>query len=257
MENIGKIVNRDPKRTLIASLLLPGLGQLYNGEPIKALCFFLLTLATPLTLLRISVTMPGRLLIGGVFVSLIGMITVFIVAIRDGWKTASLRGSGFLLKAYNRWYVYLLLWIAGAVWVTGAVFGYTQNHVVQFCRIVSASMEPALQKGDFVLFDKTVNGCYTPHKNDVVIFRYPDDPSKIFVKRVAGIPGDTLSFDNAPATIVPHGCVFVLGDNRGHAVDSRTFGPIPASSIIGVARQVYFSIGPGGIKWGRIGKTLP
>jgi signal peptidase I len=56
--------------------------------------------------------------------------------------------------------------------------------------------------------------------------------------------------------VVPPGTVFVLGDQRGHAVDSRTFGPVPLANVKGVARQVWFSRGVEGVRWSRIGHQL-
>jgi signal peptidase I len=257
MEPLAKITNRDKKKAVLASLIMPGMGQIYNGELIKGVCFFILVLAVPLLLLRITMWLPDRLLLLGASASLTGALAVCLLSIVDAARTASATGAGYILKSYNRWYIYALLGIVCSCWLSGMAFSYTQDHILQFCRIVSSSMEPALLKGDFVLFDKSAAGRFTPHKGDVVIFRYPDDPAKIYVKRIAGLPGDTLSIDNLPQVIVPHGDVFVLGDNRAHAVDSRSFGPIPIGNIIGKARQIYFSFGPEGIRWERMGQTLP
>jgi signal peptidase I len=55
---------------------------------------------------------------------------------------------------------------------------------------------------------------------------------------------------------VPAGEVFVLGDNRGNSVDSRSFGTVPMEDVIGRVRQVWFSSGGTGIRWARIGATI-
>jgi signal peptidase I len=250
------IGNRDKDKARLAAIVLPGLGQIYNGEPLKGICFFSIFILLPITLLRATMMFPDSLLMVGVLISFISMCSMYVIAIFDASRSASLKGKGYLLKAYNRWYVYLLLWFGAAFWIAGSLAASTQKNIMMFCRIVSGSMEPSLQKGDFVIFDNTSAGKVAPHKGDVILFRYPDDRSKLYVKRLAGLPGDTLPLDNSSVIIVPHGHVFVLGDNREHAKDSRTYGPVPLCDVLGKARVVYFSVGPQGIRWSRIGKTL-
>jgi signal peptidase I len=250
------IVNREKGRAIIAGIVMPGLGQFYNGEPLKGICFFSLFILLPLCLLRMTMMLPDSFLIMGVIVSFLSLCALYTIAVIDGHRNASLKGKGYILKSYNRWYIYLLLWCAAAFWTAGSIAAYTQNNIIMFGRITSGSMEPSLQKGDFVIFDNTAAGRISPRKNDIILFRYPDDRSKLYVKRLVGLPGDTLSTGNSSPVIVPHGHVFVLGDNREHAVDSRTYGPVPLSDVLGKARQVYFSVGPHGICWNRIGKTL-
>jgi len=69
------------------------------------------------------------------------------------------------------------------------------------------------------------------------------------------MPGETVRLADGSTRIVPHGSVYVLGDNREHSLDSRTFGFVPLGDITAKVRQVYFSRGEDGIRWNRIGKT--
>ncbi|HEY8694971.1 MAG TPA: signal peptidase I [Chloroflexota bacterium] len=116
-----------------------------------------------------------------------------------------------------------------------------------------AAMEPTLKDGQFLI---VLTGNRHPNRGDVVLFRYPLDPSKSFVKRVIGIAGDTVevrtqqtivdgkvmsepyikSAENGlyPPTVVPTGQYFVLGDNRNNSSDSRSFGMVPAEDIVGI-----------------------
>ncbi|MBX6394544.1 MAG: signal peptidase I [Alicyclobacillaceae bacterium] len=128
------------------------------------------------------------------------------------------------------------------------------------------SMEPTLHNGERLIVDKIVYDFGSPHYGDVVIFRYPADPSQDFVKRVIGLPGDrieirggvvyrngqpleepyTAEAPRAPfgPAVVPPGHVFVLGDNRNHSKDSRdpSVGMVPYGNLIGRADVIFWPL---------------
>jgi signal peptidase I len=163
-----------------------------------------------------------------------------------------------MVKWYNKWYFYAAMGMMCSVFITSAAFSYVSNNIVQFCRIVTASMTPAVAPGDFVIVDKTYYKHNPPKKGDVILYRYPDDRSKLYIKRIGGLPGDTIKLQSGDI-VVPHGHVFALGDNAGHSDDSRHYGPIPLTELLGKARQVYFSFSmeEKGIRSERTGLTLP
>ena len=134
--------------------------------------------------------------------------------------------------------------------------------VVQAFSIPSVSMERTLLVGDRVLVNKLSDHGHTPHRGDVVVFKRPPGEEaaaiKDLIKRVIGLPGDTVSAQDGrlylngkalsepyladgtrtvmdQSVTVPAGHVFVMGDNRTQSRDSRFFGPIKISSIIGKA----------------------
>lgn len=156
---------------------------------------------------------------------------------------------------------------------------------VQAFKIPSGSMEPTLLVGDHILVNKFIYGVKLPFINktiipvsepergDVIVFIYPVDPSKDFIKRVIGLPGDqvkivgqeilingkpyddphghysnagrgsTKAGDNAqfgPVT-VPEDNLFVMGDNRNHSYDSRFWGFVPMNDVKGEAFIIYWS----------------
>ena len=156
---------------------------------------------------------------------------------------------------------------------------------VQNFRVEGPSMEPTLGNGQHVLVNKIVylrinpnklagfipffnsNGgevfpFHAPNRGEIVIFRFPRDPSRDFVKRVVGVPGDTVEIRQGRLLVngverpepyvvnrdetsmrpvaVPPDSFFVLGDNRRASSDSREWGPVPAENLIGRAWVTYW-----------------
>ena len=131
-------------------------------------------------------------------------------------------------------------------------------------RVDGGSMLETLQNGEVMFVTKYDYLGKDPERFDVVICHYPDRGTTNFVKRVVGLPGDTVEIKDGylyvngtkygetyiehrpltdfPATEVPEGCYFVMGDNRSNSHDSRAYdvGPLTRSQILGHVRQVIF-----------------
>lgn len=171
---------------------------------------------------------------------------------------------------------------------------FIRTWVVQAFKIPTGSMEQNLLIGDHLLVNKygfapmssSVEQTLLPiqpiHRGDVVVFKYPEEPERDFIKRVIGLPGETLEVRNkkvyingraldepyvhylqpadpersehtsldvreryGPVTI-PAGHYFVMGDNRDNSQDSRYWGFLPARYIKGKALMVYWSYEAGG-----------
>ena len=135
--------------------------------------------------------------------------------------------------------------------------------IVQAFYIPSGSMEPTLMIDDRILVAKFVYRLRPVHRGDVIVFRYPLNPQRDFVKRVMGLPADRVrlkngvvyvgdralsekgytikpDFGNYGPVIVPANQYFVLGDNRNNSEDSRFFGYVPRGNIIGKAVFIYW-----------------
>ncbi|OGW38556.1 MAG: signal peptidase I [Nitrospirae bacterium GWD2_57_9] len=250
--------NMERKKWLAAvmGMTMPGMGQIYNGEMIKGVSYFAIFLALFATGFRWTVLLPDRLLIIGALVTLTIAIAVFAMIIIDAYRKAGKIGTDYRLKSYNRWYFYLAVWLLGSVLVSGSVYDYLKNNIIEAYKIVTTSMEPVILEGDRVFADKTAYRRMPPKKGDIILFVYPDDRSKVFIKRLEGLPGDMIVRSNGGKEQVPHGTIYVLGDNKDQSVDSRTFGFVPLRDLIGKVRQVYYSSTDEGVRWDRIGTTL-
>jgi len=124
------------------------------------------------------------------------------------------------------------------------------------------SMFPTFNNGEYLIVDEISYIVGNPHRGDVIIFRYPNDTKKFFIKRIIGMPNEEISINNGKITIIntenPDGFVldepyideefnttlnykinndeyFVLGDNRNRSSDSRVWGTLPSKLIIGRA----------------------
>jgi len=135
------------------------------------------------------------------------------------------------------------------------------NAVSARIRVDSISMQPTLYAGDFVLVNKLAYWIGEPQHGDVIVFYYPPNPAEIpYIKRVVGLPGDQVNIANGKVYIngdefiepylkvptkrggewtVPADSLFVMGDNRNNSSDSRSWGFVPISNVIGKAEVIY------------------
>ncbi|MDX1778160.1 MAG: signal peptidase I [Thermodesulfobacteriota bacterium] len=177
-----------------------------------------------------------------------------------------------------------------------------RTFVVQAFKIPSGSMEPTLLVGDHILVNKFIYGEHIPFtdmkildfrdpkQGEIIVFVYPKDESKDFIKRVIGVEGDTIEIkdkklyingqpfvdpyghfkdnavipghiqprDNFGPVTVPEDSLFVMGDNRDRSADSRFWGFVRLNQVKGKAFLIYWSWGGfmRDIKFGRIGKLI-
>ncbi len=135
-------------------------------------------------------------------------------------------------------------------------------YVAQPFIVSGASMDPTFSNGQYLIVDQLTYHFHEPQREDVIIFKYPLNPSVFFVKRIIGLPGETLTLKNKHVTIVnkeyPEGIeiddshvgderkgmddftvtlgdteYFVMGDNRRESSDSRVWGPLERKFIVG------------------------
>ncbi len=128
-------------------------------------------------------------------------------------------------------------------------------------RVDGFSMLPTLQDGEFVLVNRLAYRFDAPQRGDIIVFHFPPDPTQDLIKRVIGLPGDTINVQGgvvfvndeplpepyiaqAPfytgSWVVPAGNLFVLGDNRNDSSDSHSWGMLPFENIVGKAVLIYW-----------------
>jgi signal peptidase I len=173
---------------------------------------------------------------------------------------------------------------------------FVRTFLVQAFAVPTPSMEKTVLAGDHVVVNKFVFApravaaldrwlpCRPVRHRDLIVFKFPEDPRRDFVKRVVALPGDTIEIrdktvlvngrsesaagafhsearvwpddrevpdalkrrDQLPLSVVPPETYFAMGDNRDNSYDSRFWGPVPAANLKGSPLFVYWSYPPGG-----------
>jgi signal peptidase I len=179
---------------------------------------------------------------------------------------------------------------------------FIRTFVIQAFKIPSGSMKETLKIGDHILVNKFIYGVKipflqttiipitNPKRGDIVVFKFPEDPSKDFIKRVIGVAGDVVEIrdkkvyvnnkllnhdfgihtdsyifpasaqprDNFGPVVVPPHSLFVMGDNRDQSYDSRFWGFVDLKAVKGKALMIYWSWDKENfdVRWNRIGHFL-
>jgi len=183
---------------------------------------------------------------------------------------------------------------------------FIRAFVVQAFKIPSGSMEPTLLVGDYLMVNKFIYGIRIPYsdvkffqfkkprRGEIIVFIFPLDPSKDFIKRVIGTEGEKVEIihskiyindrliddpwgrfltediprsflqrmENFGPVVVPKDSLFVLGDNRDNSEDSRFWGFLNVNAVLGKAFIIYFSWDGNAqnpldtVRWSRIGKLI-
>jgi signal peptidase I len=157
----------------------------------------------------------------------------------------------------------LSVWLRDLV-ISLAISAFIIVFLYQPVKVEGTSMMPSLDDQERIFVNKFVYRLEPIERGDIVVFRYPRDPSKSFIKRVIGLAGDHIQIDDgrvfvngklldedyvpqiyadhrsSPELIVPPGSYFVLGDHRTMSNDSRDFGPVDAGFIYGKAVFGYW-----------------
>ena len=140
---------------------------------------------------------------------------------------------------------------------------FVYSFIAQPFLVQGASMEPNFESGDYLLVDEVTYRFREPERGEVVVFRNPANENEFYIKRVVGLPGETVIIQDGQVTIdgepikegylsegqnlkgeyifkLAEGEHFVMGDNRAQSFDSRSWGPLDEDLIIGIVRLRFW-----------------
>ncbi len=263
---------KDPLIALLLTVLIPGLGHVYAGRRKAGIKFFCLLVLLPLALVCYAALPFTRFNWGigycilAIFLFLAGL-SIFVLF--DVYQCA---------KSFNRRHnVKTNTSKAGKFWlivyIVFFMFVFNPRPFV-FCGIIkpfkipTGAMAPTLIPADMLFVNKAIYKFSEPQRGDVIVFKYPDDPSLFFIKRIAGLPGEKLEIRDGQLVIngkivksiapgggylnaggygqegqvieIPKENYFVLGDNTLNSKDSRYWGFVPKENLIGKAYKIYY-----------------
>lgn len=245
--------------------------------------------------LFIALVLPALLTAPLLLIATLLTVGIWVFSIIDACRQAA-NLPHFELKNWQTSGMYCLVFLVCALIILPSTVIWGRKNLVEPFQVPSKSMEPSVLQGDYLFANKSYNcpNCLqSVERGDVAIFVYPDNRSFHYIKRIIGLPGDTVSINNGTVTVngerlnsdndpdtenlegkswqvqwfddtpdddyeitIQPGHAFVLGDNRTRSNDSRVFGQVPLSDIVGKARQVWFSRSENGVRWSRIAQLL-
>lgn len=265
---------RKPVVAALLSSVVPGLGQVYNSQPVKGILFYL---ATFLLIILLSFTGLQFSFYGLMAIILLGLFLWLLIVVESFIAAGKVKSS--TLKPYNKWYVYLII-VLLSLGIDLALTDFFVKDVlgIKSYRLFSDSMQPTLRKGDCIMTRLKYYKSRKPERGDLVIIKDPEDPSQELIKRVVGLEGEKFEIknkrvfinnrplqegykihtdssvyvrklfpyddsirDNFGPMIVPWRHCFVLGDNRDNSMDSRHWGSVSLEDITAKALYIYLS----------------
>ncbi len=250
---------RKPWLALLLSLITSGTGHIYNGSLKKGLILCTVSIILGLIIPLFIGTFTGLAI--GITAGLIFWLGVCI----DAWREAR-RQRDYELQRWNKWWVYLLV-ILFNIGAGTALESIVTAYSYEAFKAPSGSMLPTLQIGDHFIAE--ILGENEPvHRGDIIIF-FNEENDVNFVKRIIGLPGETLSIkqqvvfiegqplkepyanhtkahffvpvrDNFAPVTLDTDEYFVMGDNRENSYDSRWLGPVKRQDITARTKYIYF-----------------
>ena len=275
-EKVTKIKPKEPLMALLLSSIFPGLGQIYAGQMKRGVLCFLLFAGISIFIM-LCFFLPATK--WNIFLHLLALMLPFLVlsVIVDAYKQAnnfnrqndlsrmiSLRKKTMLIIA--------ILCFGFLLNPTAKIFSYIKNEIALLFKIPTDAMEPTIKEGDSILVDRITYKKSNPKRGDVIVFKMPNDISKLHIKRLIGLPGDSIEIKEGSLIIngrkieespfplfnyqnitikegsygmigqlvkVPEGHYFVLGDYSAHSFDSRQYGFVPKENLVGKAYKIY------------------
>lgn len=182
---------RNPWLAVVLSLFCTGLGHVYAGRVTRGLTLFLASLLFPPAVVGLLLLPPSTLVLVGVLAAAASVVGLYLFAAADAFFAARAAGREFTPREYNRPTLYALFLAVGLVYPV-ATLAALRAGVCEAYYLPTRDMEPSFVQGDRVLANKLALDVRPLQRGDAVIHRAPDRRQQNWIKRVIGLPGDTI-----------------------------------------------------------------
>lgn len=269
------------------SFLMLGLGQISCGKIKRGILIYIASffLASMGVIICTQPFPPLNIVIPAII-----FWGLYVFVIFDAIRIARDPENTLKMKPIIGYLILVAIWQVDSRIVSPVIASTVKRDFIQAYKIPSGAMTPTLLIGDQILVDKHIYKKQGPARRDIVIFPYPVKPEQDFIKRIVALGGDTIEVKekqiylngellNEPYAVhadpnifpaeknqrdfygpvtVPKDSVFVMGDNRDNAYDSRFWGFVKKDTIKAKIINLYWSWDKeeGEVRWGRIGKPI-
>lgn len=230
-DSVNCPTNDAPQRPWLAALMsavLPGFGQLYNGQLDKGIWLFLgfALLSVPGVAL-IALCLPAAWTIPALALGLLAALGIWIGSLVDAWRTAR-RPQINARPAWVGRGVFALVFVVCDLVALPALIEHVQTRLVSSFHIPSSSMAPGVLQGDVLFADRRYNRPgvdQAVRHGDVAIFTYPNDRTRYYIKRIVGLPGDRVRIDGHAVWLNGQSLSRAHGVQDGHEDIQEAIGP--------------------------------
>lgn len=264
---------KEPLLAIMLTFILSGLGQLYAGKPKRGILFLTIQILVGLGLGLYAISPNTKTYL----ITLIPVVLLFafgIFVVFDAYFCARNFNKANNLERKLSKGKRILLIFGVLFFLVGPNLGtpiavYIRSNIIQAFRFPSGSMRPTIVEGDRLLTDKSIYKKSEPQRGDLIVFVYPPDDSRDFLKRLIAFGGETVEIKSGDVYVngqlimdlkikdkyyynrgeygqegnpvkVPEGHYYVLGDNSGSSSDSRFWGFVPEDNLIGKIYKIYW-----------------
>lgn len=234
MENVAVKKRRRWWLSGLLGIMVPGLGQVYNGQETKGLLYYValsvwggIFMSSFYYLIKPPATFGHIVIIG--LMALVSLV-FWLIIVFEAILSAKRISNNYVLKRFNRWYIYIIIIVIIQLVDISVEAVIVRNTIFKAFKVPAGSMMPTIYVGDHFICDLSYYHLNNPARGDIIIFKWPVNESIFYIKRIIGAPGDTIQiidddlYINNEKTELDYIGKYVGDDGKGSEIYKETYG---------------------------------